>query len=69
MPPKHEEGETKLRVWLDDQRTRWQARGWSEKMRKYEKRSALSDEEVERLEALGVRWPRVNARAVDLRYR
>ena len=33
------------------------------KTRFYEKRSAMSDEELARLEALGVRWPRANSRA------
>ena len=56
-------GGTALRVWLDNQRQRWQAREWSEKTRFYEKRSAMSDEELARLEALGVRWPRANSRA------
>ena len=63
VPPGHKVGGTALRVWLDNQRTRWQAREWSEKVRFYEKRSAMSDEELARLEALGVRWPRANSRA------
>ena len=63
VPPGYKVGGTALRVWLDNQRTRWQAREWSEKLRFYEKRSAMSDEEVARLEALGVRWPRANPRA------
>ena len=63
VPPGYKVGGTALRVWLDNQRTRWQAREWSEKLRFYEKRSAMSDEELARLEALGVRWPRANSRA------
>ena len=63
VPPGYKVGGTALRVWLDNQGTRWQAREWSEKMRFYEKRSAMSDEEHARLEALGVRWPRANSRA------
>ena len=63
VPPGYKVGGTALRVWLDNQRTRWQAREWSEKTRFYEKRSAMSDEELARLEALGVRWPRANSRA------
>ena len=41
VPPGHKVGGTALRVWLDNQRTRWQAREWSEKLRSYEKRSAI----------------------------
>ena len=63
VPPGYKVGGTALRVWLDNQRQRWQAREWSEKTRFYEKRSAMSDEEHARLEALGVRWPRANSRA------
>ena len=63
VPPGHKVGGTALCVWLDNQRTRWQAREWSEKTRFYLKRSAMSDEELARLEALGVRWPRANSRA------
>ena len=55
VPPGYKVGGTALRVWLDKQRRRWQAREWSEKTRSYEKRSAMSDEELARLEALGVR--------------
>ena len=63
VPPGHKVGGTALCVWRDNQRTRWQAREWSEKTRFYLKRSAMSDEELARLEALGVRWPRANSRA------
>ena len=63
VPPGYKVGGTALRVWLDNQRQRWQAREWSDKTRFYEKRSAMSDEELARLEALGVRWPRANSRA------
>ena len=62
LPPGYKVGGTRLRDWLDRQRQRWQAREWSEKTRFYEKRSAMSDEELARLEALGVRWPRANPR-------
>ena len=34
--------ERRCALWLDNQRTRWQAREWSEKMRFYEKRSAMN---------------------------
>ena len=34
----------------------------SHQLRFYLKRSAMSDEELARLEALGVRWPRANPR-------
>ena len=46
----------KLGVWLRTQRKRYQARGMSEAERKAKRVSALSDEEVARFEALGVRW-------------
>ena len=49
VPPGYKVGGTALRVWLDNQRQRWQAREWSEKTRFYEKRSAMSDEELARL--------------------
>ena len=55
LPPGYKVGGTRLRDWLDRQRQRWQAREWSAKTRYYEKRSAMSDEELARLEALGVR--------------
>ena len=42
--------------WLSDQRKRYQVRGMSEAERKAKRVSALSDEEVARFEALGVRW-------------
>ena len=47
-----------LGTWLSNQRKRYQAREWSEAERKAKRVSALSDEEVARLEALGVRWRR-----------
>ena len=55
VPSRHVEGEVKLGIWLNNQRTRMQARGWSEAERKAKKVSALSDEDVSRLEALGAR--------------
>ena len=45
-----------LGTWLRNQRTRYQAREWSEAERKAKRVTPLSDEEVARLEALGVRW-------------
>ena len=63
VPRSHVEDGERLGGWLMTQRKRYQAREWSEKMRFYEKRSAMSDEELARLEALGVRWPRANSRA------
>ena len=64
VPPGYKVGGTALRVWLDNnQRQRWQAREWSEKTRFYEKRSAMSDEELARLEAVGVVWQPRRARA------
>ena len=56
VPRRHEEGGEQLGVWLGNQRTRYQARGLSEAERKAKKASPLSDEEVRRLEALGVVW-------------
>ena len=56
VPDKHEEGGEKLGTWLGTQRTRYQARGLSEAERKAMRLSPLSDEEVRRLEALGVVW-------------
>ena len=56
VPRKHVEDGEQLGVWLGRQRTRWQARGWSEEERKAKKASALSDEEAARLEAVGVVW-------------
>ena len=56
VPDRHEEGGEKLGRWLSRQRKRWQARGMSEEARKAKSASALSDEEVARLEAVGVVW-------------
>ena len=56
VPTKHVEDGEKLGAWLGTQRKRWQARGWSEEERKAKKASPLSDEEVARLEAVGVAW-------------
>uniref|UniRef100_A0A7S3W2U3 Helicase-associated domain-containing protein n=1 Tax=Emiliania huxleyi TaxID=2903 RepID=A0A7S3W2U3_EMIHU len=53
VPYGHVEDGEQLGVWLGTQRTRYKARGLSEAERKV---SALSDEDVERLEALGVMW-------------
>ena len=55
VPKKHVEDGERLGVWLQTQRKRWQARGWSEEERKAKKASPLSDEQVARLEAAGVR--------------
>ena len=55
VPKSHEEDGEKLGKWLSNQRQRWQARGMSEEERKA-KRAPLSDEEVARLEAVGVAW-------------
>ena len=46
----------RLELWLSRQRKRWQARGMSEEARKAKSASALSDEEVARLDAVGVVW-------------
>ena len=56
VPQRHEEDGERLGVWLSRQRLQWQARGWSEEERKAKRLSALSDEEVARLEAVGVAW-------------
>ncbi|EOD28097.1 hypothetical protein EMIHUDRAFT_468761 [Emiliania huxleyi CCMP1516] len=56
VPYRHVEDGEKLGVCLSNQRKRYQARGWSEAERKCKKASAMSDEVVERLEALGVAW-------------
>ena len=56
VPATHVEDGEQLGVWLSNQRQRWQARGRSEEERKAKSASPLSDEEVARLEALGVRW-------------
>ena len=54
VPKKHVEDGERLGLWLQRQRQRWQARGWSEEERKAKHASPLSDEEVARLEAVGV---------------
>eukprot|EP00908_Phaeocystis_cordata_P006597 Transcript_17215.p1 GENE.Transcript_17215~~Transcript_17215.p1 ORF type:complete len:704 (-),score=227.76 Transcript_17215:191-2302(-) len=56
VPTTHVEDGERLGLWLQVQRRRWQARGWSEEERKAKKVSPLSDEEVARLEAVGVVW-------------
>jgi hypothetical protein len=56
VPERHEENGERLGQWLPTQRQRWRAPGWSEEERKVKKVSALSDEEVARLEAVGVVW-------------
>ena len=56
VPKSHEEDGERLGQWLSNQRLRWQARGMSEEERKAKRLSALSDEEVARLEAVGVAW-------------
>ena len=54
VPRKHVEDGEQLGQWLGTQRRRWQARGWSEEERKAKKVGPLSDEQVARLEAVGV---------------
>ena len=56
MPRRHVEDGERLGVWVTKQRMRYRAREWSEAERKKKKVSALSDEEVERLERLGLVW-------------
>ena len=56
VPRRHEEDGERLGRWLSRQRKRWQARGMSEEARKAKSASALSDEEVARLDAVGVVW-------------
>ena len=56
VPERHEENGERLGQGLPTQRQRWRAPGWSEEERKVKKVSALSDEEVARLEAVGVVW-------------
>ena len=58
VPYRHVEDGEKLGSWLSTQRTRYKARGLSEAECKRRRASALSDGEVERLEALGVVWQR-----------
>ena len=57
VPQKHVEEGERLGSWLSAQRKRYQARGWSEEERRAKRQGTpLSDEEVGRLEALGVVW-------------
>ena len=56
VPDRHMEDGERLGGWLSDQRKRYAAREWSEAERKRRQISAMSDEEVQRLEALGVVW-------------
>ena len=56
MPRQHVEDGEKLGSWLSTQRTRYKARGLSEAERKRLSASAMSDEEVERMEAVGAVW-------------
>jgi len=56
VPDRHVEEGERLGAWLQSQRKRHQARGLSEEERKAKRVSPLSDEEVGRLEALGVVW-------------
>ena len=56
VPDRHVEEGERLGKWLSTQRKRHQARGLSEEERKAKSASPLSDEEVGRLEALGVAW-------------
>ena len=57
VPDRHREGELQLGRWLQTQRKRKQARERSEEERKAKtKASALSDDEMSRLESLGVVW-------------
>ena len=56
VPRSHVEEGERLGEWLSRQRKRHQARGWSAAERKAKSPSALSDEEVARLEAVGVVW-------------
>jgi len=57
VPQKHEEDGERLGGWLSNQRLRWRARGLSEEERTAKKLGTpLSDEEVARLEAVGVVW-------------
>ena len=56
VPATHVEDGERLGGWLSSQRTRYQLRGLSEAERKKRRASALSDEEVERLEEVGVAW-------------
>ena len=58
VPDSHMEDGERLGGWVREQRKRYKARSWSEAERKGKRLSALSDEEVERLEALGVLWSR-----------
>ena len=64
VPKSHEEDGERLGVWLGTQRLRWRARGMSEEERTAKRLSTpLSDEDVARLEAVGVVWQPRRARA------
>ena len=61
MRKQHVEDGEKLGEWLQTQRKRYKARGLGEAERKRRSvkrwpNSAMSDEEVERMEAVGVVW-------------
>ena len=57
VPMRHVEDGEKLGRWMGAQRERYAVRGMSEAERKAKTgSSALSDEEVRRLEVLGVVW-------------
>ena len=57
MPATHKEDGERLGGWLSNQRLRWRARGMSEEERRAKRLGVpLSDEEVARLEAVGVVW-------------
>ena len=57
VPTGHVEGSGRLEIWLWHQRIRYKARSLSsEDECKAMGVSALSDKEVQRLEALGVKW-------------
>ena len=56
VPDKHVEDGEQLGGWLQEQRERHKARELGEAERKARTVLALSDEKVERLEALGVAW-------------
>merc|ERR1712086_941997 len=60
VPQGHVEDGVKLGTWLTNQRQRYKARGMDEAERKKKtNRSPLRDEEVRRLEGLGVKWDMV----------
>ena len=58
VPQGHLEGGEALGRWVNAQRKRYAARGWSEAKRKAKgtRAGAMSDEEVRRLEAVGMAW-------------